>query len=166
MKKNLKLIAGIISTFLFVTVTNANQQESAQTMNVNYPIYMDGFLLPSDIPKVMINDRIYLPIRTICEMFKADIEWRNNTVYIDTYYGTTNMYFEITPEKALKIEEAIFKDKYEQLYGESVATILRETEDTYVIHRTMKREYPIAGGDLTVTISKKDGRIISAIGGE
>ena len=170
-KKIIALVLGIIATFGIVAYA-ARQYEIIQAQKIDYPVYIDSIpldLLGEDIPRIFIDDTLYLPIRAIAEYLHADVEWnaRKGTVYIDTHYGAAKDWlYEITAEKALAIEEIVFKESYEKAQGKSKAYILEETEDAYVIHRTHDRETPIAGGDLVVTISKKDGRILSSVGGE
>lgn len=66
------------------------------TLNSNLMTAGEGYQILSDAVPVVINDRVYLPIRVVAEYFNAQVLWNSqlNSVYVltDAYENFRNMF--------------------------------------------------------------------------
>ena len=123
-----------------VTPSNPSKLENVTIdayMGVN--IYVDGVLFtPRDangnkITPFVHNGTTYLPIAAISTLYGADVEWKNNSVYIeandntsDTYYIDENgnkVYFKEYPAVPVSGEQPNAKKKKKKLSGVSGVNI-------------------------------------------
>ena len=102
-------------------------------------IYVDGILFtPKDangnkITPFIYNGTTYLPIAAISTLYGADVEWKNNSVYIksndntsDTYYIDENgnkVYFKDYPDVPVSNEQPSTQLTKKQLYATSGVNI-------------------------------------------
>ena len=57
----------IILSFTLSIIVYAGYMGTIQAIKVQYPIIIDGEKVDKDISMVSIEDRLYLPIRAMCE---------------------------------------------------------------------------------------------------
>lgn len=185
MKKIILVMVAIILSFTLSIIVYASYMDTIQAAKVQYPMIVDGKIVDADIPMVSINDRIYLPIRAMCEVLGIEIEWNeegrvdvmtnkteveNDQVQIG-YYGLEGWItdkvadFEITKETAIVIADDVFSQiKGKEFLVETVMGI-RESDDkkTYSVYRYKEN---VVGEDLSIIIRKSDGKIINIVAEE
>jgi|LSQX01.1.fsa_nt_gb hypothetical protein len=164
-----KVIMSFIAISIVCTlsmIVYASYIGTIQATKVQYPIIVDNVQVSKEIPMVSIEDRIYLPIRAMCDILNIKIEWKEEG-RVDIMTGKEQEItkdFIISKDIALKIADIIFAEKFGQDLIEKTQVSVEEVDGAYKVYRGL--EAPVLGGDGTIVISKKDGRIISIIAGE
>ena len=77
MKKIILVIVATILSFTLSIIVYANYMSTIQAIKVRYPILVNNAQVENDIPMVSIDDRIYLPIRAMCEVLDIEINWND-----------------------------------------------------------------------------------------
>ena len=186
MKKYISVMVAIILSFTLSIIVYASYMDTIQATKVQYPIIVNETQVDKDIPMVSIEDRIYLPIRAMCEVLGIGIEWNDegrveimtdkasaetNQVEIG-YYGVEGwtshktLDFELSKETAIAIADDIFLQmKGKEFLMETVVGI-NETDDgtCYSIYRY--REPIVPGGDVSIIVRKSDGKILRIVAEE
>ena len=164
MKKLVVFFAGIICVAAFSIIVYANCINTVEADKVQYPIVVDNVPLRQDFPMVSIDDRVYLPLRAMCNIFNIEINWIDEgRIEIFTKNEESDDY-QITQDMALKIADVVFENKFGHKFVEQTKISIEEKEGVYKVYRCL--DAPVAGGDGTVYINKKDGRIMDIIAGE
>lgn len=144
----------------------AGYSEYVEAIKVNHGIIVNGSPVPkAALPRVSIDDKIYVPIRDACWIFGAEIDWDdvNNNAEIKTRDGISDVILNINAETACKVADVLFMEFFGEKFDSTKIEIL-EYESTYKI---MRYEEPILSGDsATITISKRDGSVLNFIMGE
>lgn len=183
MKKVILFIFAVMLSATLSIIVYANYLDIIEATKVQYPIIVDA--IEKDIPMVSIEDRIYLPIRAMCEVLGIEIEWKEegrveimtDKAYVENesveigYYGidgwTTaeTLDLKITKETATVIADDVFLQiKGEDFVNETTIGV-RETDDgkCYSVYRYKEL---VLGGDLSIIIRKSDGKVLRIIAGE
>ena len=164
MKKLIVFLAGIVCVAAFSIIVYANCINTVEADKVQYPITVDNVPLEQDFPMVSIDDRVYLPLRAMCNIFNIEINWIDEgRIEIFTKNEEADDY-QITRNMALKIADVIFENKFGYEFVENTNISIEEKEGVYKVHRYLNDL--VAGGDITIYINKKDGRIMDIIAGE
>ena len=188
-KKILSLVITItLCTVLCVSVC-ADYLGKIEGQNVNYPIILDGKKVDGKIPMIMVDDRIYLPIRAMCDLLGNKIEWNDEgRVEIMTdrenfekgpievgYYGidgwtvTKTFDLKISEEAALAIANDVFLAVCGEEYIEETVVNIVDADDgeNYSVYRYEEDPYfYIDGGTVEVKIRKSDGKVLKVELGE
>ena len=185
-----KILLFVVATMLSViscAIVYANYVGTIQATRVQYPIIIDNTSIEKDIPMISIEDRIYLPIRAMCEVLGLGIEWKEKERQVEIvtdnsvaenegieigYYGIEGwisvdlVEFAMTKETAVIIADDIFLQiKGETFLTETVIGI-DETDDgkCYSVYRYTEPIEP--GEDLSIIIRKSDGKVLRVVAGE
>ncbi len=174
----------VISSALSITAY-ASYLGTIQATKVQYPIIVDNAQVDKDIPMVSIEDRIYLPIRAICDVLEIGIEWneegrvaimtdkadvKNDSVEIG-YYGlegwtaTETLDLEITKETAVVIANDVFSQIKDEDFVSKTTVGIRETDDKRC-YAVFRYEEDVEGGELSVIVRKSDGKVLRIVAGE
>lgn len=166
MKKFIILSLVLICIFLFSIVAYANYANTIEATKKHFPIAIDGVTVEQNFTMLLFEDRIYLPLRTMCNILNVGIDWEDEgRVEISTTRNDESHHnYQISEKMATEIADIIFAEKFGRKFVESTKVSVDTTVDAYKIYRYL--EPPILGGDATIYISKKDGRIIDIIAGE
>lgn len=182
MKKIILIMVAVLFNFTLSILVHANYIGEIQATKVQYPIIIDGEEVDKDIPRVSIEDRIYLPIRAICEVIGFRIEWNeegrveimtnktdveNDRVEVG-YYGVKGwtaevLDFEITKETAVAIADDVFLKIGGKDFMTETNVGVDETDDgkCYSVYRHEEPNVP--GGNISVIIRKSDGKILRVL---
>jgi len=164
-----KVILSFVAIFVVCTlgmIVYASYNGTIQATKVQYPIIVDNVQVSKEISMVSIQDRIYLPIRAMCDILNIKIEWKEEgkvEIMTDKEQEITKE-FNISKDMALKIADIIFAEKFGHDFIEKTQVSVEELDGAYKVYRCL--EVPALGGDGTIIINKKNGRIISIIAGE
>jgi len=155
----------IFIVFNVSVVIYANGDNPIQATKVQYPIIKENEQVKSEIPMVCIDDRIYLPIRALCDILDIGIEWKEEgkIEIIPNKKEEITKDFNLSKDTILKIADSIFLDKFGQEFMMRTIVLVEEKDDTYEVCRWEPFAF---GGDITIIISKTDGRIVDIIAGE
>lgn len=160
--------------------------DTIQATKVQYPIIMDGEKVDKDIPMVSIEDRLYLPIRIMCEVLGIAIEWneegrveimKNNAEIKNDriemgYYGldgwtkVDSVDFEMTKETAVTIADDVFLQVRDNKFLKETVVEIDEIDNgkCYSVYRHKTPIIP--GEDLSVIVRKSDGKVLRIVAGE
>lgn len=186
MKKIVLVTAVIILSSILSIIVCASYMDTIQAIKVQYPIIMNGKETDKDVPMVSIEDRVYLPIRAMCEVLGIEIAWKeegrveitknrvdaeNDRIEMGHYdiggwKKVDSVDFEMTKETALAIANDIFLQvKGKEFLLETFARIDEIDNGTcYSIYRYTPPMIP--GGELSIIIRKSDGKILRMVAGE
>lgn len=140
-----------------------------EAIKVHHPISMDYKQIEYDFPMLSVDDRVYLPLRAMCDLLDIYIDWDDEegvTILTDNSY--TPEYeadIEVDEEMAVDIANIIFEKYFGEKYLDITDLIVTDEGCSYSVYRRYK-DNSILGGDCEIKISKADGRIISVIPGE
>lgn len=188
MKKTIIFIVAILLCSTLSIIAYASYLGTIQATKVQYPIIVDETPVAKDIPMVSIEDRIYLPIRAMCEALGIGIEWNEekSEVEIMTHKNETAMTtdkielgyfgidgwtgnevdFSLTKESAVVIaDDVLFQLKGKEFLEQTTVGVDEiENGKYYSVYRY--KEPIVPGGDLSVIIRKSDGKIMRIVAGE
>ena len=158
-----------IAIFIVCTlgmIVYANHNGTIQAIKVHYPIIIDDVQESKEICMVSIEDRIYIPIRALCDILNIKITWKEEgrVEIVTNKEQEITKEFNISKDMALKIADVVFAEKFGNDFIEKTQVSVEEVDGTYKVYRCL--DVLTLGGDGTIVISKKDGRIISIIAGE
>jgi hypothetical protein len=179
MKKTLIYLTVItfLSCIALVVIINANQYETIQSTMVNHQVIINEVAIDSEISILSLEDRLYLPIRALCEILDIEIEWDeekreviivNNSDkirivdYDDTWHYEN---LDMTKETAETIAEAFLLQFSGEKFMSETVSYTRELRDGK-FYRITRMYEDTDGGCETVTIRKSDGKIVSIEYGE
>lgn len=184
-KKILLFIVAIMLSATLGVIVYASYNDTIQATRVQYPIIVDGSRVDKDVSMVSIEDRIYLPIRAMCEVLGIGIEWNeegrveimtdtsdveNDRVGLGCYgidgWTTVETFdLELTKETAVIIADDVFSQIKGNDFVNETTVGIRETEDgkCYSVYRYNEL---VPGGDLSIIIRKSDGKILRIEAGE
>ena len=164
MKRKIALLAGVASIIIYSAAVYANMN-NIEAIKVNHPILVNDVLIDQTFPMISIDDRIYLPLRAVCDILNIEIEWKEEgRVEITTNEEYENDY-QISENMALEIADIVFTAKFGKEFVETTDVFVESTYDAYKIYRRPS-DNSILGGDGCIYIGKKDGRIINIVAGE
>lgn len=165
MKKITVLLIGVLSAVIFSAVVYANVIYIEAT-KVQYPIVVDNIVIEQDFPMVSIDDRIYLPLRALCDVLSIQIDWKEEgKVEITTNKGEESKKdYKISQDMALEIADIVFTEKFGPDFVKNTNISIETVDGAYKVYRYL--DAPVAGGDGIIYIGKEDGRIIDIIAGE
>lgn len=175
MKKMLSImlvVAAIISCFYVF----AQSSEQLMVNKVQYPVKINGVEVEKELPMFDIEDRVYVPIRALCENLDVGINWneKEKAVEIMTnkvksgYDGIeewNRIDLDITEETAIKIADAIFLQHFGEDFVNTTKMSLYES-DNKKSFRVFRYKESVLGGDYTIVIRKSDGKIEAITAGE
>ena len=164
-----KVILSFVALFVVCTlgiIVYASHNETIQATKVQYPIIIDNVQVNKEIPMVSIQDRIYIPIRTMCNILNIKIEWKEEgkVEIMTSKEQELTKEFNVSKDMAIKIADIIFTEQFGHDFIEETQVSVEEVDGAYKVYRCL--EVPTLGGDGTVIINKKDGSIISVTAGE
>ena len=166
MKKTIVFLTGIICVIAFSVIVYADYANTIEAIKVQHPIIVDDVPVEQELQMVSIEDRIYLPLRGICNVLGVEIDWKDEgRVEITTNKEDKNAKdYQISQDAALKISDIIFEEKFGRDFVDNTKVIIEEVDETYEICRYLWP--PIPGGGATIIISKSDGQILNISVGE
>lgn len=95
MKKRARsVLASTLITALVAMTPTAVLADTAETKaNTTINVYVDGYYVPSDVPPMIDNDRVFIPMRAAAEAMGANVEWDNVTRSVSAQKGDISAYF-------------------------------------------------------------------------
>lgn len=164
-----KVVLSFVAIFIICAlgmIVYAGHNEIIQATKVQYPIIVDNEQVNREIPMVCIQDRIYLPVRAMCDILNIKIEWKEEgkVEIMTNKEQESSKEFNISKDMALKIADIIFAEKFGHDFIEKTKVSVEESDNTYKVYRYL--EFPMLGGDGTIIINKNNGGIISITAGE
>lgn len=161
MRKNLLMI--VLCIINITVIVHSNYTEYVEAIKVNHNIILGEYHIDKyTLPRVSIDDKIYVPIRNIFQLMGSKIDWNDSdkSVHITSKYGVSNINLNISEKTALKIADVLFMEYFKERFDDTAISI-RETDTAYII---LRYDQPILSGDsATITVDKKDGRILTVM---
>lgn len=97
MKKRLTLLAAVLMAALVAVLPSAAQADvpdASQSKAGNaITVHIDGALIQCDVPPIIENSRVFLPMRAAAEAMGASVVWDNASRSISVEKGDTTAYF-------------------------------------------------------------------------
>lgn len=97
MKKRLTLLAAVLMAALVAVLPSAAQAdvpgESQSKAGSAITVHIDGALIQCDVPPIIENSRVFLPMRAAAEAMGASVVWDNASRSISVEKGDTTAYF-------------------------------------------------------------------------
>lgn len=97
MKKRLTLLAAVLMAALVAVLPSAAQADepgaSQSKAGSAITVHIDGALIQCDVPPIIENSRVFLPMRAAAEAMGASVVWDNASRSISVEKGDTTAYF-------------------------------------------------------------------------
>ena len=97
MKKRLTLLAAVLMAALVAVLPSAAQADvpgaSQSKAGSAITVHIDGTLIQCDVPPIIENSRVFLPMRAAAEAMGASVVWDNASRSISVEKGDTTAYF-------------------------------------------------------------------------
>ncbi|MBE7043988.1 MAG: hypothetical protein E7397_00535 [Ruminococcaceae bacterium] len=180
-----------MSTFILVSIFSvvvcAKYSNTIQALKVPFSIFVNGQQLDSSIPVISHENSTYLPIRTLCNVLGAEIEWDsvNRKIEILTkksevdiqvesgYQGIEgwvgkSIDFQIPLQTAVMLAEEAFQQAFGDEFMKStyVSNVSEVDNEKYFSVTRIKKDGPVVGGCWSAIIRKSDGKIMRIETGE
>ena len=127
MKKRARsVLASTLITALVAMTPTAVLADTAETKaNTTINVYVDGYYVPSDVPPMIDNDRVFIPMRAAAEAMGAIVEWDNNTRSVNAQKGDITAYFLIGSKTYYVNNVPIENDVAPQIVGDRTMLPIR-----------------------------------------
>ena len=97
MKKRFTLLAAVLMAALVAVLPSAAQADvpgaSQSKAGSAITVHIDGALIQCDVPPIIENSRVFLPMRAAAEAMGASVVWDNASRSISVEKGDTTAYF-------------------------------------------------------------------------
>lgn len=173
-KLALSIVIVIALLIAFCWSVSARNSDVFEVKKASYPIFVDDERVSLESPALNFQGKTYVYIRELCDILGYEVVWdeEEKCVQIDNYSKD----YKITKEMALRFAETYLYERYPTAMENKKFSPVEENADHYRItvgsfsiitdDSGKSVEVPVAGGGITICISKKDGRILSEEWGE
>ena len=97
MKKRFIILAAVLMAALVAVLPSAAQADvpgaSQSKAGSAITVHIDGALIQCDVPPIIENSRVFLPMRAAAEAMGASVVWDNASRSISVEKGDTTAYF-------------------------------------------------------------------------
>lgn len=97
MKKRFTILAAVLMAALVAVLPSAAQADepgaSQSKAGSAITVHIDGALIQCDVPPIIENSRVFLPMRAAAEAMGASVVWDNASRSISVEKGSTTAYF-------------------------------------------------------------------------
>lgn len=173
-----KLVVLCLLIVLLSSQSVSAGEKIIESVEVNYPIYLNGSIIECENPVVSIDNKTYVSLRDICNSLDADVSWNNEArivelvkkdsfenediktgFFVDGKWSDKQAFqMEISEETAISLANDVFAQIYGKDYLENSKVAVYENDfgDCYLVIRYK----PLDTGGYVVHIRKSDGKII------
>lgn len=133
MKKRVRsVMASTLITALVAMTPTAVIADTADTKaNATINVYVDGYYVPSDVPPMIDNDRVFIPMRAAAEAMGAIVEWDNITRSVSAQKGDISAYFLVGSKIYTVNDEEKTNDVAPQIVGNRTMLPIRVFAESF-----------------------------------
>lgn len=115
----------LIAALVAMTPTSVLADTTETKANATISVYVDGSYVASDVPPIIDNDRVFIPMRAAAEAMGAIVEWNNNTRSVSAQKGDISAYFLIGSKTYYVNNVPIENDVAPQIVGDRTMLPIR-----------------------------------------